>query len=96
MSRIEAVFPLNGDLNKYPFDRYRATLWLLMTTPAQKNTATRISNLPESAEKETPQSDHLAVGATALQKSSIVPLTITVSASTPGVKFDGNVSRDSR
>ncbi|MGC1650583.1 MAG: DUF4436 family protein, partial [Candidatus Sulfotelmatobacter sp.] len=36
MNRIEAVFPLNGELNKYPFDRYGTTLWLLMTTPARK------------------------------------------------------------
>ena len=28
MNRIEAVFPLNGELNKYPFDYYRTTLWL--------------------------------------------------------------------
>src|ERR1700721_2046747 len=36
MNRIEAVFPLNGELNRYPLDHYSTTLWLLMTTPAQK------------------------------------------------------------
>src|SRR6202453_2728159 len=36
MNRIEAVFPLNGQLNKYPLDHYSTTLWLLMTTPAHK------------------------------------------------------------
>ena len=36
MNRIEAVFPLNGELNKYPFDRYGTTLWLLITTPARE------------------------------------------------------------
>ena len=36
MNRIEAVFPLNGELNRYPFDRYETTLWILMTTPARK------------------------------------------------------------
>ena len=35
MNRIEAVFPLNGELNRYPLDRYRTTLWLLVTTPAR-------------------------------------------------------------
>jgi hypothetical protein len=30
MNRIEAVFPLNGELNRYPFDRYESTLWILM------------------------------------------------------------------
>src|SRR3984957_14293783 len=36
MNRIEAVFPLNGEVNRYPLDHYETTLWLLMTTPARK------------------------------------------------------------
>jgi Domain of unknown function (DUF4436) len=106
MNRIEAVFPLNGELNRYPLDHYSTTLWLLMTTPAQK-TKTRTSTVPQSAQipqsAEVPQSvqeaaphgDHLAVGATVLQQSTTVPLTIALSASTPGIKFSGNVSRES-
>src|ERR1700689_5851560 len=91
MNRIEAVFPLNGELNRYPLDHYSTTLWLLMTTPAQK-TKTRTSTVPQSAQipqsAEVPQSvqeaaphgDHLAVGATVLQQSTTVPLTIALSA----------------
>jgi hypothetical protein len=94
MNRIEAVFPLNGELNKYPFDRYGTTLWLLMTTPVRK-IEQQNSNFPESTEKETPQGEHLAVGVTTLQQSTTVPLTITLSASTPGIKFNGNVTRES-
>jgi hypothetical protein len=100
MNRIEAVFPLNGELNKYPLDRYSTTLWLLMTTPARKPQP-QISQLPQSAqvakngEEVAPDGDHLAVGATALQQSAPVPLTIALSASTPGIKFSGNVSRES-
>jgi hypothetical protein len=33
MNRIEASFPLNGELNKYPLDRYESNLWVLVTTP---------------------------------------------------------------
>ena len=47
MNRIEAVFPLNGELNKYPLDHYRTTLWLLMTTPARK-IQPQTSTVPES------------------------------------------------
>ena len=36
INRIEAVFPLNGELNKYPFDHYTTTLWFLITTPTRK------------------------------------------------------------
>src|ERR1700722_13085279 len=48
MNRIEAVFPLNGQLNRYPLDRYESTLWLLMTTPAQRS---RLQT-PKSAERD--------------------------------------------
>ena len=105
MNRIEAVFPLNGELNKYPLDHYGTTLWLLMTTPAKKlqprsSKIPAASGVPEGP--KTPESalgdaspvEPLAVGATALQQSTTVPLTIALSASTPGIKFSGNVSRE--
>jgi Domain of unknown function (DUF4436) len=91
MNRIAAVFPLNGDLNRYPFDHYETTLWILMTTPAGKKQP-QTSNIPESAEDQALQR---AVGTNALQQSTAVPLTITLAASTPGLKFDGNVSHES-
>ncbi|MGC1363432.1 MAG: DUF4436 family protein [Silvibacterium sp.] len=99
MNRIEAVFPLNGELNRYPLDHYRTTLWLLMTTPARK-TLPQTATPPENAEIPENNEDkahrgHLAVGATALQQSTTVPLTIAMSASTPGIKFEGSVSRES-
>jgi hypothetical protein len=106
MNRIEAVFPLNGELNRYPLDHYSTTLWLLMTTPAQKiqpkipqipkdSPLPQTTAVPETTEAEASQGDHLAVGATELQQSTMVPLTIALSASTPGIKFNGNVSRES-
>jgi hypothetical protein len=93
MNRIEAVFPLNGELNKYPFDHYGATLWLLMTTPAG-TTKPRIMDVPASSGTEEPQGEHLEVGTSTLQQSLPVPLTISLSASTPGIKFEGKVSRE--
>jgi Domain of unknown function (DUF4436) len=100
MSRIEAVFPLNGELNRYPLDHYDTTLWLLMTTPArrakpQTPAISQSPQVPESSEEQASPSDHLAVGAAALKQSTTVPLTIALSASTPGIKFNGNVSRES-
>jgi hypothetical protein len=91
MNRIEAVFPLNGEINRYPFDRYEATLWMLATTPVRKKQP-RASDVPESTEGQAIQD---IVGATALQQSAAVPLTIVLSASTPGLKFEGNISRQS-
>src|SRR3984957_5560463 len=89
MNRVEAVFPLNGELNRYPFDRYETTFWVLMTTPARKKQP-QSPNIPESAEGQAVQG---VVGTNALQQSTVVPLTVTLSASTPGLKFEGNVSR---
>jgi hypothetical protein len=94
MNRIEAVFPLNGELNKYPFDHYGTTLWFLITMPARK-TQTQTAKIPEGAEERALDGDQLAVGTTALRQSTTVPLTITLSASTPGIKFEGSVSRQS-
>jgi hypothetical protein len=95
MDRIEAVFPLNGELNKYPLDRYRTTLWLLMTRPAP-TIKRKASNAPPSPEVPGgSQEDGLQVGTSALQRRTTVPLTITLSASTPGLKFEGDVSRRS-
>lgn len=34
MTPIEAVFSLDGDSNRYPFDRHHAALWLLITKPS--------------------------------------------------------------
>ena len=94
MNRIEAVFPLNGELNRYPLDRYRTTLWLLMTTPA-RTIQPENSKVPESTGEAALQGDHLALGTATLKQSTTVPLTVTLSASTPGIKFEGNVSRES-
>ena len=90
MNRIEAVFPLNGELNLYPFDRYDTTLWLLMTTPAKKKQP-QIANIPEGAERQPLQD---AIGTNALQQSTAIPVSVTLSASTPGLKFEGNLSRE--
>ena len=94
MNRIEAVFPLNGELNKYPFDHYGTTLWLLITTPARK-AQPKTTKIPEDIEQQAPQREQLTVGATALQQSTPIPLTVNLSASTPGIKFEGSVSRES-
>jgi Domain of unknown function (DUF4436) len=99
MNRIEAVFPLDGEPNRYPLDRYSTTLWLLMTTPARRlqpriSTIPQSAKIPDSTQEGEPHGDNLAVGATALQTSTTVPLTIALSASTPGIKFNGSVSRE--
>jgi hypothetical protein len=95
MNRIEAVFPLNGDLNKYPLDRYDTTVRLLMTTPA-RNVQPEAPKIPASITQHTHPTDELAVSPSALLQNAPVALSISLSASVPGIRFEGNVSRGSR
>ena len=92
-NRIEAVFPLNGDFNRYPFDRYEATIWLWMTVPPAISEA-QVSKVPENQPQETLHTEELAVGAVALQRSTPIPLSLVASASIPGIKFVGSVTRN--
>jgi hypothetical protein len=94
MNRIEVVFPLNGDLNKYPLDRYDTTVRLLMTTPA-RNVQAEAPKIPTSITQHTHPTDELAVSPTALLQNAPVALSVSLSASVPGIRFEGNVSRGS-
>jgi hypothetical protein len=73
MNRIDAVFPLNGALNKYPFDCCGTTVWLLMTTPA-RNVQPQASKAPGSTPEITHQIDELAVSSSALQHNAPVAI----------------------
>lgn len=90
MNRIEAIFPLNGNLNEYPFDRYETTLWLLMTTPVQ-------NMRPQASKKRAPTTKHdfdeLAVSSSEMQQNAPVALSTSTSASIPGIRFEGDVSQ---
>jgi hypothetical protein len=92
MNRIEVVFPLNGDLNKYPLDRYETTVRLLMTTPA-RNLQPQASKAPASIPAHTHQADEFVVSSSALLRNTPVALSVSISASIPGIQFKGNVSR---
>jgi uncharacterized protein (DUF983 family) len=93
MNRIEAVFPLNGDFNKYPFDRYETTMWLLMTSPLAI-TKDQVSKVPENQPQQALHAEQLAVGAVTLQRNAPIPLSLAVSAAIPGIKFRGSVTRN--
>ncbi len=93
MNRVNVVFPMNGDLNRYPFDSYAAVLRLVMSTPAPKKRPAAVDDNPTpTPEDQLIQSD---VGASALQTNKLVPITLVLSAATPGIKFEGGVSSES-
>jgi hypothetical protein len=89
---IQAVFPLNGDWNKYPFDRYETTMWFLITAPPAVS-KTQVSKAPEDQPQELVQSNQLAIGAVTLQRNTPIPLSFNVSAAIRGITFQGSVGR---
>jgi Domain of unknown function (DUF4436) len=93
MNPIQAAFPLNGDLSKYPFDRYQTTMWLLMTVPAATNQA-NVSTTPDDQPREAVEADQLAIGTVTLQHNTPIPLSLSVSAAIRGIKFRGSVTHN--
>jgi Domain of unknown function (DUF4436) len=91
MNLIEAVFPLDGNVNRYPFDKYEGSLWFLITKRSLKE-QTQIS-IPEQSGEEPSPPGTPAVGVITFQQSAPVPVSIAISASIPGMKFTGDVTR---
>ncbi|HTV04168.1 MAG TPA: DUF4436 family protein [Acidobacteriaceae bacterium] len=106
ISQIEVVLPMAGDINRYPFDKYETDLWLLMYQP-DKSKGPKAPPPPPAAlptpARKTPAapsttsagSDLAEVAATniATFPNRQVPISISVSASTPGMKYTGEVIR---
>ena len=102
MHRIEATFPLDGDLNKYPFDRYATALSFLVTTPKPSIRPSTPDVAQERTKKhpasqQTPEdvsnAGGLTVGKTILEENATVPLSISMAASVPEIKFIGSMQR---
>ena len=91
MTRIEATFPLEGDINRYPFDRYESEILLLMTSPQAGKPKTA-----PALQDDTPDGPELGVlglAASAQRSGSPVDLSISLSASTPEMKYTGELVR---
>jgi hypothetical protein len=98
MIRIEATVPLEGDLNRYPFDRYESNIWLYADTPpppqAPQGPRVPQANPPHAKHELVGADEELALDEDSLQKNVPVPLSISLSASTTGVKYTGEVIRN--
>ena len=117
MTRIEATVPVEGDLNRYPFDQYESNIWLYADTPPLPQ-APQASPVPKvsrflrcpvprgcsgapGSRGQAPLANHdldvadeeLALDMDSVQKNVSVPLSISLSASTTGVKYTGKVVR---
>lgn len=90
---IFAVFALDGNINRYPLDRHRADMYIIMTSatqvpvsPARSSGGAKKLIIPA----EMPGQLELAIAE--LQSSEQVPLSLDLSASIPGLKFRGTIN----
>ncbi|MBT9611938.1 MAG: DUF4436 family protein [Burkholderiales bacterium] len=107
---VEVIFALNGEQNWYPFDAYQATLAFLATKPGQPakpppaapapaKSKSFIERLTQGGDKEAdakPASPDKLVGKSELASYTPVPISFDLSASIPGMKFNGEVAKDDR
>ncbi|HST11320.1 MAG TPA: DUF4436 family protein [Terriglobales bacterium] len=108
MTRVEETISLDGDVNRYPFDRYETTMWLFMSTPPKSKRSLARRGSQDSQGMPNPENPQLPPGLqdiqeegsdvgdmalreTALQRNVPIPISISLTASTPGVRFTGEV-----
>ena len=90
---IFAVFSIDGNVNRYPLDRHRADIWIIMTSPTQAP----LSPPPSSGGAGNPiipaeMPGQLELAIPELQRSEQIPLSLDLSASIPGLDFKGTIN----
>jgi len=86
---FEAVFPLDGNVNKYPFDRYGTSIWMMVTKRARSTKSSQTQK--EDADNKQSPLEETASGVlvAAPQESETLPIVSSISASVPGLRFEG-------
>ena len=90
---IFVAFSLDGNVNRYPLDRHRADMYIVMTRPTQAP-ASPPRSFGEAKKPIIPAetSGQLELTIAELQSREQVPLSLDLSASIPGLKFSGTIS----
>ncbi len=86
MDPVDVTFPMDGDVNRYPLDQYTASLRFIITKPRADEASTAHANHAANPEG-TADVGELVVGESAFQGRVGVPISVTISASIPGIKF---------
>src|SRR5258707_8525844 len=88
MNSVQATFSLDGNMNKYPFDDYRTSVRMIVT----KETSVVRSQLPtDKTDQATapPSETDSGLWVTAPQENESLPIASSITASLPGLKFEG-------
>jgi len=102
MVPTEVSFAVDGNINAYPFDRHKASLWLLVTTPGRVEASPALmardtkghKKRTKNEDKKISRTGELVVSPAVLLQNEPVHVVVDLSASIPGIKFNGNVARD--
>jgi hypothetical protein len=86
------TLPIEGDLNRYPFDHYETNIWLFMDTPDRSRKA-QASEAPAEVSPHIPSPEDFAQTGVVSPNKRPVPLSISLLASTPGMKYAGEIIR---
>ncbi|HTF64885.1 MAG TPA: DUF4436 family protein [Edaphobacter sp.] len=88
---IEVTSLLSGNQNRYPFDHYSADIDLLVTAPEKK----KVQSPPkQELDIANPLATTLVVGTSDFDRSEMIPINESFTATLPGFKFDGIVTKD--
>jgi hypothetical protein len=91
---IEVVFPLDGNVNLYPFDQHKGVIWFFATVAGRMPGP--LGSKPEPSATvipaELPKSAGLPVSASALEERVQADTSATFAASIPGLTFRGSRS----
>jgi hypothetical protein len=89
---IEVTSLLSGNQNRYPFDHYSTDIDLVVTAPV------KTKSLPPPEQKPAGTADPLAttlvLGTNDLNRNDTIPISESLTATFPGIKFEGTVTED--
>ena len=85
---IEVVFPLDGNVNFYPFDRHKGILWIFATIPGRQQGGEVENIVPD----ELATSRGLPMSKSSLETRVQADTRTTFTASIPGLTFRGSKS----
>ena len=91
VGRIAVTFPMDGDVSKYPLDKYLAYLRFVVTRSGWTSVPI-IAVEPRPKPEGTARPGELTLDEAALQGKIPVPVSVSTLASIPGIKFSRDVS----
>jgi hypothetical protein len=92
LNPIEAVFPLQGEVNFYPFDHHKGVLWLSVTLPGRQQSKPNPEPAANIVPEEVANSPSLPVSTASLEKRVQADTRTTFTATIPGLTFRGSQS----